>query len=161
MTLPESVLSKAENPIIEDFAAPLLRQELPGVNIWTLIPSDLENKIPGVLVRKDLGPGINNSDPRGFTEEVYLQIECFTSDPDGDLQGAQLAEAVRVVFRNAWLKGTVLNNTWINRFRMPAEPNRKADFADSAGPVQYADLPQGYWRYQIRLNFLVRHNVSS
>src|SRR5690625_864815 len=114
----------------------------------------------GVLVRKGLGAGSNASDPRGFNEDVWLEIDHFTTDPDGDIQGAQLSEAVRVVIRDAWFNQTVLNNTWIAKFSMPAEPTRKADFADSAGPVQYADLNQGLWRYQSRYHLMLRHHVS-
>lgn len=159
MTLPDSVLSKLVYPDVIDFALPLLRGELEDVPVWSLIPE--QKPTFGVLVRKDLGSSMHKGDPRGFTEVVYLQIDCFTKDPDGDAAGAQLAEAVRVVFFDAWRNNTVINNTWISRFRVVAEASRKADFADSAGPVQYADLPQRVWRYQLRLNLTLCHQVSN
>jgi len=152
MDLPESVTSKIKHDTIEQFALPLLRKELEGVPIWSLLPP----KAPtfGVLVRKDLSNGADKGDPRGFTEVAVLQIDCFTKDPDGDLAGAQLSEAVAIVFRDAWLNQTVINGSWITNYRLVAEPARKADFADSAGPVQYADLPQRVWRYQLKVKLV-------
>lgn len=159
-TLPASVLAKtAFAPSIEDFILPLLWQELPEVPAWSLLPEAIPPEF-GVLVRKALGPGSNATDPRGFLEDVYVEIDCFTTDPDGDENGELLAKAVGFVLRDAWLNATVINNTWISRFEVPDEPARKADFVDSSGPVQYADLPQGYWRYQARYRLLLRHNVQ-
>lgn len=158
--LPTSVTSRVALPDIIDFALPLLRQKLEGVPVWSLLPE--KNPTFGVLVRKDLGSiGGGKGDPRGFTESIYLQFDCFTTDPDGDVSGAQLGEAVRIVFWEAFREQTVLNNTWITEFRVVAEPTRKADFADSAGPVQYADLPQRVWRYQLRLNLVVAHSITN
>lgn len=162
MTLPASVTAAIQNPLIEDFAAPVLRQAYSDLTVWTLVPEDFGTDFQsGVLVRKGVGPGMNNSDPRGFTEEAWLVLDCFAKDPDGDYYAGQLAEAVRVAFRDAWLNQTVINNTWIARFNMPDEPARKPDFADSAGPVQYANLPQGFWRYQLKLDLIVRHGQSA
>jgi hypothetical protein len=63
---------------IEDFVLPLLRQELDPVPAWSLLPLHFPQM--GILVRKSLGPGINHTDPRGFFEDCYLEIDCFTQD---------------------------------------------------------------------------------
>jgi hypothetical protein len=66
---------------------------------------------------------------------------------------------VRTVLRTAWLEhwhfpglGSVI------QIDMQHEPSRRADWATSAGPVQYADLPHGYWRYESSYLIQIRTN---
>jgi hypothetical protein len=68
---------------------------------------------------------------------------------------------VKITLIEAWRNQTVINGMWISNYRNPDEPTRKADFVDSSGPVQYADLPAGWYRYQARFNLIVRHQVSN
>lgn len=144
--LPQSVLDLTELSPIEDFALAILREGLPDVAIVSLIAEAPPEYF--VLVRRMAGMGIWRGDER-FTDSGRIAVHVFTSDPDGDEKGALLSEAVRVVFRNAsrsnWRDpdlGSVI------RIKMVSEPSRKTDWASATGPVQYADLPTGKWRYE-------------
>lgn len=153
--LPQSVLDLIENRPVEDVLLAVLRAGLPDVPIFSYIP---ETALPFfVLVRRLSGLGDWDGDQRGFVDEGRFAVHAFTQDPDGDWKGAVLSEAVRVVLRNAWLKhwsspelGSVI------RIQMHQEPSRVTDWATSAGPVQYADLPTGYWRYESTYSIQIR-----
>jgi hypothetical protein len=42
---------------------------------------------------------------------------------------------------------------------MDTEPTRQSDWATSSGPVQYADLPSGFYRYQTNYTVKMRRPV--
>jgi hypothetical protein len=156
--LPQSVLDLIENRPVEDMLLAILRRGLPDIPVVTLIA---ENPPPHfILVRRLSGLGDWKGDPR-FTDTGRFFVHTFTQDPDGDWKGAILSEAVRVVLRNAWLEhwsfpglGSVIE------IQMNSEPTRKTDWATSAGPVQYADLPTGYWRYESTYSIQIRKSRS-
>lgn len=152
--LPASVYTLIENKPVEDIILAILREGLPDVPVYSLIPETAPEFF--VLVRRLGGAGGWAGDAR-FTDTGRFRIHTFTADPDGDYKGAILSEAVRVVLRNAWL------NKWQNSdlgsvisIEMIAEPSRQTDWATSSGPVQYADLPLGYWRYESTYHLEVR-----
>lgn len=144
--LPQSVLDRVEFAPSEDILLDILRNGLPDVPIYSLIPEDAPSLF--LMARRMSGLGLWRGDSR-FTDYSRCYVHTFTTDPDGDEKGAMVSEAVRTVLRDAWLghvtipgKGSVISIT------MLSEPSRKTDWATSAGPVQYADLPTGYWRYE-------------
>ncbi len=152
--LPASVYALTENKPVEDIVLAILREGLTEIPIYSLIPEQVPEHF--VLVRRLAGLGDWDGDPR-FTDTGRFVIQVFTADPEGDYKGAVLSEAVRVVLRNAWLTkwsspalGSVIE------ILMTAEPNRRTDFATASGPVQYADLPTGYWRYESTYSIHVR-----
>lgn len=154
MALPPSVLAHVEMSPVEDILLAILRQGLPDVTICSLIADDPPPFF--VLVRRNPGIGNWDGDPR-FIDAGRFVVQTFTQDPDGDYNGAILSEAVRVVLRTAWLEhwsfpglGSVLEIT------MHQEPSRRTDWATSVGPVQYADLPTGYWRYETTYEIKIR-----
>ena len=51
--------------------------------------------------------GAWDADPR-FTDSADVVVHTFAEDPDGDEDAAILAEAVRVVLRDAWLTHVVV-----------------------------------------------------
>jgi hypothetical protein len=152
--LPASVLALVENAPVEDMLLAILRQGLPDIPIVSLIP-----EVPPphfILTRRLSGMSDWSGDPR-FTDTGRFFVHTYTQDPDGDWKGAVLSEAVRVVMRKAWLEhwnfpdfGSVIE------IQMLSEPTRKTDWATSAGPVQYADLPTGYWRYESTYKIQIR-----
>lgn len=152
--LPQSVLDLVELSPVEDMLLYILRAGLPDVPIVSLIA---ENAPPMfVLVRRIGGFGDWEGDPR-FTDSGRFKVDCYTRDPDGDEKGALLSEAVRVVLRNAWLAHVnVPGRGSIIEIKMLSEPSRKTDWATASGPVQYADLPTGLWRYETTYQLLVR-----
>jgi hypothetical protein len=100
-------------------------------------------------------------DPR-FTDTGRFAIHTFTADPDGDYKGAVLSEAVRVVLRNAYLEQVVGPDLGsVIEIEMTSEPTRSSDWSTSSGPVQYADLPTGYWRYQTTYHLTCAGPASS
>ncbi|MCG8926650.1 hypothetical protein [Lentzea sp. CC55] len=152
--LPASVLALVELTPIEDICLRILREGLPDVPVVSLIADDA----PGlfILVRRLPALGEWRGDPR-FTDQARFSINVFTQDPDGDEKGALVSEAVRVVMRNAWLAHVNYPNLGsVISIRMRGEPSRKPDWATSSGPVQYADLPTGMWRYESTYDLEIR-----
>lgn len=154
VNLPESVLALAEFSPLEDIALAILREGLVDVPIYSLIPEDADDFF--IVCRRRPALGDWDGDPR-FTDEARLELHIFARDPDGDEKASILAEAARVVLRNAWLShknypglGSVI------RIQQVSDPARKTDWATSTGPVQYADLPTGYWRYESTYEMWIR-----
>lgn len=144
--LPQSVLDLVENKPVEDMLLAILRAGLPDVPVFSLIPE----KPPEIFILVRRAPGIGDwsGDPR-FTDTGRFDVHTYTGDPDGDWKGATLQEAIRVVLRNAWLgKFSSPELGSVIEIQMTSEPGRQTDWATSAGPVQYADLPTGFWRYE-------------
>ena len=152
--LPDSVLGLIENAPVEDMLLAILRKGLPDVPIVSLIANDPPPHF--VLVRRYSGLGGWGGDPR-FTDGGRFFVHAFTQDPDGDYKGAVLSEAVRVILRTAWLEHWRFPDLGsIIEIHMLSEPTRKTDWATASGPVQYADLPTGYWRYESTYSIKIR-----
>ncbi|WP_394615884.1 hypothetical protein JNUCC0626_40140 [Lentzea sp. JNUCC 0626] len=152
--LPPSVLALVELAPVEDICLRVLREGLPDVPIVSLIADDA----PGLFILVRRLPALGNwkGDPR-FTDWGRFSVNVFAQDPDGDEKSALVSEAVRVVMRNAWLAhasypalGSIIS------IKMRGEPSRKPDWATSTGPVQYADLPTGMWRYESTYDLKIR-----
>ena len=112
-------------------------------------------------MRKSRGLGVWNGDPR-FTDACAVEINVLTQDPDGDEAGALVSEAVRVALREAWLSHKNLPGLGsVIEIRMVDEPRRVTDWATATGPVQYADLPGGVWRYETRYAVSIRRPRST
>lgn len=154
-SLPDYIYEMAEyTPSIEVGLA-ILRDALPGIKVVSLLP-DKADALPLILVRD----GVSSRVPPAYGLEIAsLEVHVFTMDPpanearngapSGETQGALLSEAVRVAFRDAWVnKRTYPGVASIAKTTQEQRPRRVSDFATSAGPVQYADLPTGYWRYE-------------
>ena len=156
MNLPSYVLDMAEyTPSIEVGLA-ILRDALPGIEVVSLLP-DRADAVPLVLVRDSPANSVHN---RAYGLEVAtIEVHVYTADPpseevvagamSGERQGAILSEAIRVAMRDAWLQNrtfpgvaTIAKTTQVQR------PRRVSDLATAQGPVQYADLPTGYWRHE-------------
>ena len=152
--LPNQIKAIVENLPLEDLILPLLRVELPGINVQSLISAT--QTFPLVLPRRMPGFGKVDADPR-FTDSAHMVVHTFCEDPNGDEDAGLLAEAVRVVLRNAWMNQTVLTGGGhITRWEMTSAPRRVTDWATATGPVQYADLPTGVWRYETQYQIEVR-----
>ncbi len=44
----------------------------------------------------------------------------------------------------------------LTRVQMTSAPRRVTDWATATGPVQYADLPTGVWRYETQYRIGIR-----
>lgn len=163
MVLPASVLAMVANEFqpFEDIFLTILREGLPDILISSLVSENPDWSVcPQIVIRRDHSVGGWNGDPR-FIDKGRLAISTFTYDPTGliggDVEGAQLSEAVRLVLFAAW------QNQWHNpelgsvkRIRMTNEPSRVPDWQTSQGPVQYANLPVGWSRYETKYEATIR-----
>lgn len=144
--LPAHIKAMAELSPVEDLLLPILREGLPGIPVSSLIAAN--QTFPLVLVRRGASFGEHAGDTR-FTDSAQVSIQTFCADPNGDEDAAILAEAARVVLRDAWLKQKVVpGRGHLTRVELSSAPRRVTDWATAAGPVQYADLPTGVWRYE-------------
>jgi hypothetical protein len=159
LDLPQSVLDLTEFTPMEDVALYILRAALPDVPCFSLIPDD-PPRGAWLLVRRESAFGEWRGNSR-FLDFGRVAIQAFTEDPDGDEKAALLSEAVRVCMREARLANLEIPGVgWVTRIEMLAEPVRKTDWATSQGPVQFADLPNGYWRYEARYALYVRKRLN-
>lgn len=157
-SLPQSVLDLVELSPVEDILLHILRADLPDIPVVSLIAEDPPPTF--ILVRRLHGFGNWQGDPR-FTDAARFTIHTYTADPNGDEKGALLSEAVRVVLRNAWLDHRqVPGRGSIIKIRMTNEPTRVADWATASGPVQYADLPSGFFRYETMYEIKIRKPLT-
>ena len=152
--LPDNIKALAELSPVEDLMLTLLRAGLPGIKVQSLISAS--QTFPLVLPRRMPGFGRWDADPR-FTDSAHVVLHTFCEDPNGDEDAAILAEACRVILRNAWLDQTVVTGRGhIARWEMTSAPRRVTDWATATGPVQYADLPTGVWRYETQYQIEIR-----
>ncbi|MEU8327311.1 hypothetical protein [Micromonospora sp. NPDC048839] len=152
--IPPQVRALAELSPVEDLLLPILRAGLPGVQVKSLIADD--QTFPLVVPRRMPQFGNWSADQR-FTDSADVTIQAFAEDPDGDEDAAILSEAVRIVLRDAWLNQTVVpGRGHLIRVDMTSAPRRATDWATATGPVQYADLPTGVWRYETQYRIDIR-----
>nr|GID42393.1 hypothetical protein Aca09nite_88990 [Actinoplanes campanulatus] len=152
--LPPAVRALVEMSPVEDFVQAVLAEALPGVNVQTLIQP--AQAFPLVLIRRYPQVGDWSGDTR-FVDVADMIIHTFAEDPDGNEDAALLAEAVRVVLRDAWLLNRIVpGRGHLVRYEMTSAPRRATDWATATGPVQYADLPSGVWRYETLFRLAVR-----
>lgn len=152
--LPDEIKALAELSPVEDILLPVLRAGLPGIRVQSLIAKD--QKFPLVLVRRAPDMGEWQGDPR-FTDQAIVFVHTFCEDPDGDEDAAILAEAVRIVLRDAADNNVVVpGRGHFTYVEMTSAPRRVTDWATATGPVQYADLPTGVWRYETQFEIGVR-----
>lgn len=146
----------AELASVEQLLKHLLQDELPGVTVTTKIPQrKTEKALPMVLVRRYHNALEARGGDSRFLGRCLVSVQTFTHDvaipgaPSGDLQGSTLSEAVRVRLREATIAKPHFPElgTFIGA-RLYSPPRRVADWATATGPVQYADLPAGTWRYE-------------
>ena len=156
--LPPTLQARVELTPIEDLILGVLRSKVPDFKFQSLIP-DLD-RVPFAQVRRLPGMGSYSGDGR-FMDTGRFQINVFTKDPDGDQKGALISEGIRVVLREAWLEHWGNESLgYIVKLKLDSEPTRKSDWATSTGPVQYADLPTGHWRYESGYSIRIRKPSS-
>lgn len=152
--LPAAVAALAEHVPAEDLALAILRPALPDLDIVTAIRRD--QTTPVVLVRK-LPTFLGFRQDDRFVASVDLSVHVFTEDPDGDMHASIISEAIRVVLRNAWLANFRAPGIGsVRKMEVLSPPRRVPDWATASGPVQYADLPSNWHRYETRYRLAVR-----
>lgn len=157
--IPDAIKALAELSPVEDLMLAILRDGLPGINVQSLIEDG--QTFPLVTVRREPTFGGHTADPR-FTDSAAVVVMTFVVDPNGDEDSAILSEVCRVLLRNAWLDHRVIpGRGHITRIDMSSPPRQSSDWAQSSGPVQYASLPTGVWRYQARYSVEIRKPATT
>lgn len=144
--LPERVRQMAEFTLVEDLMLAVLRDAFPDVEVRSQVNQNMPR--PTIVARRQDYPGYWTGDER-FVDVARLKVDTFADDPDGDTDAGLLAEAVRVAIRDAAQHPKVYPGLGHITFsEMIFAPTRTPDWATASGPVQYADLPSGVWRYE-------------
>ena len=153
-TLPESVLRMVEYSPIEDIVLAALRKRLPDVRVQSLYREN--ESTPLVLIRRDPEESNWSGDPHHL-DTAYIDVEVLTEGLEADTDGALLGEAVRVALRDTWLQRDIFPGlghfVWVEQ---TVAPHKRSDWATATGPVQYADLPAGWSRYESSFYIEVR-----
>lgn len=163
-SLSEGVLALVEREPVEDVARALVGDKLPGVRVVSRIPGRVDSSMfPMLMMRSHFNDVSLHSDDSVFLGRSILAVHTFTEDSlepggmDGDEQGSRLSEAVRVLMREAHREKPFLPGLGtVTGAVLVSPPRRVADWATATGPVQYADLPAGTWRYETLYRLSVR-----
>lgn len=152
--LPAEIYELAQFSPAEDLMLALLRDRLSGIPVQTMIEQN--QPIPFVLVRRNPTGPLWGGDMR-FVDEASMIVHAYVADPNGDEDAGILSEAIRVILFDAFKKQTVVpGRGHITKLEMTIAPRQVNDWATSAGPVQYADLPTGVWRYEAKYDLQIR-----
>lgn len=147
MTLPESVRDAAGPvPLGEDLALDLFRRLLPDLQ-WVSLLTPAYSP-PFALVREVTFYGAWTPDRR-FIREYFITIETFTEGLESDVEGPLIHRAAEnVLLRASLAHEPVLDGAgWLEAAELVEPARRVSDWASANGPVQFADLPQGWTRH--------------
>src|SRR5690606_8310753 len=159
--IPAAVLEEDDLGLPQRLGLEIIKDWLPGVKIQTRIPT----KIGGgfVLVRQIDGNGYWDGVP-GLLNDTVIKVDTFTHGPNGESVGGRLQGAIRSVLFKAWRTQKVYeidgHRMCLNRIHCTSDPTNVSDWATSSGPVQFADLSAGWFRWESRYEFIVRNFPS-
>lgn len=137
---------------VEDLLLALLPSKLPGIAVKSLIKEDQDFPLVTARITGDWGEW--SGDPR-FLDAGQITVNAFCQGLNGDQDAALLAEAVRVVLRQS-INEVVPGKGYLTKVKMISRPRRVTDWATATGPVQFADLPTGVWRYETTYQIEIR-----
>lgn len=157
--IPQRIRDMVEFPPIEDVGLVVMRSVFPELTTYSLIP-DKRDPFPFILVRGHFEASAWSGDGY-FVDRGVIAVHTFTEDPDGDEDGGLLSEAIRVGLRDAArAKLKITDTVHLHQARPTARPRRVSDWATSQGPVQYADLPTGTYRYETLYRVVLRRQPA-
>lgn len=155
-SIPASIRNAVQLTPIEDVVLNVLRERHPDIEFYSLIPYDQLGMDGFVLIRRTSGNGYWSGRSQLLDAGQFL-VQVYTQDPDGDWRGAMISEGVRASLEAAGKEHRYYPGIGsIVRLRCVEEPVRKTDWVTATGPVQFADLPTGYTRYESRFKITVR-----
>lgn len=155
-SLDPETLALVEMTPAEDLILAILRDALPNIPIHTLV--ELHQEMPFVLIRSSGSWGQWGGDER-FIDSTTLDVQTFAEGLNADSDANLLAEAVRVALRDAKHK-VVPGKGYLLAVEVLERPKRAPDWANSVGPVQYADLPAGVQRWETIYRIAIRRPKS-
>ena len=157
-SLPASVHDMVEMSAVEDVMLALLRARIPDIETQALIAPN--QTAPLILPRRSPEAGRWRGDTR-FVDAAYVDVQVFCDGDEADADAQALSEAVRVAIRDSWREHEVFPGlghiTWQE---MTISPHRRPDWATATGPVQYADLPAGWVRYESTFYLEIRRPLT-
>jgi len=132
-----------------DVLLPLLRNGLPGVNVYSRVPDPVPAHLPLVVIRRTGG----SSDHPTFIDVPWINVQCWAAR--SDTQDAarvahNLADDVRRVLWTAWQSQTTTPAGWIRRVRESSAPEEIND----------PDVPL-FGRYQATYELWIRRAVTA
>lgn len=158
--LPASVTGLVEMAPVEDLVLAIIHDGLPDVPCFSLISQTTGDMEFFIIARRSPYTGTWDGDPR-FIDHANVSVNVFCKGADADMKAALISEAVRVVIRDAAKTQKVYPGIGhLMSARMNTEPARQPDWASSTGPVQYADLPAGFQRYQSNWTLKIRRPTN-
>lgn len=163
--LPDVIKTTQSNAPITDICLEVLRKRLPGFPFFTKIPfkqtpAEISPFYTFAIVRPDDGLGFWNG-IENILDNGGITIQVFTHDPDGELKGILVSNAIKLsLFAEKRDRTFFPGLGGICGVTMTQEPIRRADWATATGPVQYADLPTGYWRHESKFDVFVRPDMN-
>lgn len=165
--LPDSIIEAVKRCPAEDYMLALLRKLHPDLTVLSLIPlrQDGSYAWPNgidyfVLVRR--APSLTPSRDERFIDTAGISLQVFAKDPEADSKCALISEGIRATLRDASLDpaSTYIpglgSMAWLDYSQ---EAVRRTDWATATGPVQFADLPTGFMRYEARYTIGIRPDV--
>lgn len=155
-SLPESILNAVEMAPVEDLILAVLRPKVAPVQVQSAF--EASQTFPVVVIRSSGSYGNWGGDPR-FLDKATLNVDCLTYGINSDEDANLLAEAVRVALRDSVNEVTPYG--YLTKVELLERPKRAPDWANSVGPVQYADLPEGVERWATTYRLVIRKPASS
>lgn len=154
LDLPQVVFDNVKNRAIERVILAVLRRGFgDSVECFSLVPRLTPSYF--VLVRGVAEAGLYRGVP-GLYHGADFVVNTYAEDPNGDEKGQLLGDAVVGILHRAWQEHWDFPNLGsINKIRCDQYPARVTDWQTSSGPVQYADLPAGDWRYEARFSAVI------
>jgi len=132
-----------------DVLLPILRNGLPGVNVFSRVPDPVPQFVPLVVIRRTGG----SSDAPTFIDVPWVNVQCWSARSDtvdAARMAHNLADDVRRVLWTAWANQTVTSAGWIRRVRESSAPEEIND----------PDVPL-FGRYQATYEIWIRKNPAA
>jgi hypothetical protein len=158
LNLPDSIVDELQfQPAVQLFKVILE----PLVDPIKVISSISEHPpLPFILIRRRDDVGNWHGDPRGLIDVAHMVVHVYSNGHNGvngeaacyvlsDFIRKKLYEASQAQYYDGDLGA-------LSRLRVLNSPSRETDWATSSGPVQYADLPAGTWRYETHYEARIR-----
>ena len=132
-----------------DVLLPILRQGLPGVNVFSRVPDPVPDWLPLVVIRRTGG----SSDAPTFYDVPWINVQTWsaaTQTKDAARAAYDLADDVRRVLWRSWNDQVTTPAGWIRRVRESSAPEEIND----------PDVPH-FGRYQATYEIWIRKNTAA
>ncbi len=133
-------------PLVEDVVLDILRAAVPDI-AWF---DEVDQSVPPPfgIVRRDTYIGVGDADHR-FIAPAYCAIHTFTKGVDADINNSRMQEATKLaMLRAGYRQPPARDWGYVSSTRLVEPYRKRSDWQNSEGPVQYADLPNDYTRFE-------------